>query len=66
MTKKIITLYDVRRAKQDAEKPALVKLRWRGVRVLDAQGKVVAICQDRTDAQRFIRDSLNTDGWVIK
>ena len=42
-TRKIITAYDVRRAKYDAEP-----------------------CTTRKAADRFVADSLNTQGWTIQ
>ena len=65
-TSKITTAYDVRRAKYDAEPCTTRKVNVSGFVVLDATGNVVGRCATRGAANRFIDDSLNTQGWTIE
>lgn len=65
-TRKITTVYDVRRAKYDAELRTTRKVNVTGFVVLDAEGQVVGRCATRAAADRFVADSLNTQGWTIQ
>lgn len=65
-TSKITTAYDVRRAKYDAEPCTTRKVNVSGFVVLDATGNVVGRCTTRKAADRFVADSLNTQGWTVQ